>query len=46
MSRLSAKQVRKAAEAKVQAGLSRQQAFDELMAEGTGLEAELRICSR
>ncbi|MBK8227058.1 MAG: hypothetical protein IPK70_07765 [Flavobacteriales bacterium] len=38
MSKLSPKQARHATEAKIREGLSRQQAFDGLKAEGTGLE--------
>ncbi|MBK6344184.1 MAG: hypothetical protein IPF41_16825 [Flavobacteriales bacterium] len=38
MSKLSPKQTRRAAEVKIQEGLGRQQAFDELMVEGTGLK--------
>jgi len=40
MAALTSKQVRKAAEKKIEDGLGRQQAYDELAAEGTGLGAE------
>jgi hypothetical protein len=45
MSKLSPKQVRHAAEVKIQEGLGRQQAFDELMVEGTGLELRSEVHS-